>query len=258
MIYRYIGDNYNYYSDPRTSEFIQYPNETMKLLGGDCEDLTILMESLLESIGIKTYFVFTEDHAYLLACGIDVNKLQVEILNSSIVSEDEKINLYHETVSIPSNSAMYYGGNGDSTDYQIKLLYNLDSNIPINVNIVNSKIALNQWTNGDSYIYYPSCSKEDLYEWSNECQIDKIGGLLIINNNNESAKVNLKIDIEYNLITQKLDLSNFSTKYYKIDNEKCISLEATAGKYGYPGMNIELKGNNTAIDPLTKERYNLV
>ena len=46
-VYRYVVESYNYYSDPRNREFIQSPYETMNIKGGDCEDLTILLNSLL-------------------------------------------------------------------------------------------------------------------------------------------------------------------------------------------------------------------
>ena len=52
-LYRYVIENYDYYSDPRSGEFIQSPSETMKVKGGDCEDLTILLNSLLEFISNK-------------------------------------------------------------------------------------------------------------------------------------------------------------------------------------------------------------
>ncbi|MCK4736216.1 MAG: transglutaminase domain-containing protein, partial [Methanophagales archaeon] len=51
-IYRYVVENFDYYSDPRSREFIQSPSETMNIKGGDCEDLTILLMSLLENLGI--------------------------------------------------------------------------------------------------------------------------------------------------------------------------------------------------------------
>lgn len=82
-IYRYIVRNYDYYSDPRTREFIQGPYETMQVKGGDCEDLTILLNSLLENLGIRTYVVFTSNHAYSLACGMDIDDLRNEISGSS-------------------------------------------------------------------------------------------------------------------------------------------------------------------------------
>jgi len=47
-----------YISDPRIKwDFVQYPSETLKLKGGDCDDLSVLYSSLLESIGIETALV---------------------------------------------------------------------------------------------------------------------------------------------------------------------------------------------------------
>ena len=47
-----------YVSDPRASvDRVQFPNETIKLKGGDCDDLSVAFSSLLESIGIQTAFV---------------------------------------------------------------------------------------------------------------------------------------------------------------------------------------------------------
>ncbi len=47
-----------YVADPRSSvEYVQFPSETLKLKGGDCDDLSAAFGSLLESIGIQTAFV---------------------------------------------------------------------------------------------------------------------------------------------------------------------------------------------------------
>lgn len=47
-----------YTSDPRaTTEYVQFPNETIKLRGGDCDDLSVCYSSLLESVGIETALV---------------------------------------------------------------------------------------------------------------------------------------------------------------------------------------------------------
>lgn len=47
-----------YTSDPRaTTEYVQFPRETIKLRGGDCDDLSVCYSSLLESVGIETSLV---------------------------------------------------------------------------------------------------------------------------------------------------------------------------------------------------------
>lgn len=58
IIFNQIIKNLTYVSDPRIKwDFVQYPSETIKLKGGDCDDLTVLLSSLLESIGIETALV---------------------------------------------------------------------------------------------------------------------------------------------------------------------------------------------------------
>ena len=53
----FIG-NMIYTSDPRASaDYVQFPGETVKLRGGDCDDLSVLYSSLLESVGIQTALV---------------------------------------------------------------------------------------------------------------------------------------------------------------------------------------------------------
>lgn len=47
-----------YVGDPKQSEdFVQYPSETLKLRGGDCDDMSVCYASLLGSMGISTAFV---------------------------------------------------------------------------------------------------------------------------------------------------------------------------------------------------------
>jgi hypothetical protein len=63
-----------YVSDPKqSSDYVQYPAETLRLRGGDCDDLSVCFVSLLSSIGISTAFVDVvpperpeESHIYLL------------------------------------------------------------------------------------------------------------------------------------------------------------------------------------------------
>lgn len=47
-----------YTSDPRaTAEYVQFPKQTLELKGGDCDDLSVLYSSLLESVGVQTALV---------------------------------------------------------------------------------------------------------------------------------------------------------------------------------------------------------
>jgi len=47
-----------YTSNPTAAQdYVQFPNETLKLKGGNCDDLSVLYSSLLESVGIQTALV---------------------------------------------------------------------------------------------------------------------------------------------------------------------------------------------------------
>jgi hypothetical protein len=47
-----------YTSDPRaTAEYVQFPEQTIELKGGDCDDLSVAYSSLLESVGVQTALV---------------------------------------------------------------------------------------------------------------------------------------------------------------------------------------------------------
>ena len=47
-----------YVSDPRASvEYVQFPQQTFELKGGDCDDLSVAFCSVLESVGIQTALV---------------------------------------------------------------------------------------------------------------------------------------------------------------------------------------------------------
>ncbi len=120
-IYRYIVTNFDYYSDPRNNEYIQDPYETWNSQGGDCEDLGILLQTLLESIGIKTYSVFTTNHYYVLGCIENAS----QVLDYTNYDMRKLYSKYYETISyynlnrlecIPLEpTAGKYGFPGEST-----------------------------------------------------------------------------------------------------------------------------------------------
>jgi len=60
-------------------DYIQYPNQTLKYRGGDCDDLTILYCSLLESIGIETALVTVPGHIYP-AVDVKIHPSQLDTL----------------------------------------------------------------------------------------------------------------------------------------------------------------------------------
>lgn len=68
-ILRFVADEVLYRSDPRgEGDYVKSPQETLAANAGDCEDKSILLVSLLEALGNRTWLVFTKDHAWPLVC----------------------------------------------------------------------------------------------------------------------------------------------------------------------------------------------
>lgn len=66
-IFYFVRDNFQYVLDPTTFEYVKDARESLIVQGGDCDDSSVLLSSLLESIGITTKLVFEPGHVYVQA-----------------------------------------------------------------------------------------------------------------------------------------------------------------------------------------------
>ena len=66
-IFYFVRDNFQYVSDPNEFEYVKDARESLVTKAGDCEDCSVLLANLLESIGITTKFVFIPRHVYVQA-----------------------------------------------------------------------------------------------------------------------------------------------------------------------------------------------
>jgi len=64
----YVIDPNSAYADNtggESADFLQFPYQTLMYRGGDCDDLSILVCSLFEAVGIKTAFITVPGHIYM-------------------------------------------------------------------------------------------------------------------------------------------------------------------------------------------------
>jgi len=281
-IYRNIVDNYDYYSDPRATELIQTPFETMKIKGGDCEDLTILLNSLLENLGIKTYLVLTDTHAYSLVCGLDSDDLSIYVVESflSYVSEyySEESEEYtviadsgnligffekSESFVLEGGHRIYYSA-GDSkaagSSPKLDIEYSIQSTQPINLYVLASQDDFTLYGEGQTFNHYSDCKLDNVLKVSGSCtNLGEYGGLMIVNTK-YSEDVNIDLYRKYSYTIPGYELFNevdMPMTYYMIDSQKCIVLDSTLGKDGYPGYAANIQGQKVAIDSVTREHVNL-
>ncbi len=64
----YVSNNIEYVRDPSDVELIQDPIWTLTNRAGDCEDQSILLVSLLESVDIETLLAFADNHVMPVVC----------------------------------------------------------------------------------------------------------------------------------------------------------------------------------------------
>lgn len=260
-IYRHVVEQYNYLSDPADIELIQTPQETMQIKGGDCEDLAILLNSLLENIGIETYLVLADTHAYSLAYDVDTNYLW-NYVEESLINQVEKdwgedIRQYYDsTFVLDGYYNWYYGGDGSTFegvfDY-MDITYNIESNEPLHFYVVPSQEDFDLLTKGETFTHYPDFEEENVLTINGVCSyLDCYGGIILCNDNWEEMTIHVNLTFYFHPSFYEL-FENETIMYYEIDNRDCVVLDPTAGEYGYPGYDGGLTGEKIAIDPVTKE-----
>jgi len=88
MAARWLFENMRAYGVKYTTDahvsgdYVQFPIETLKNKGGDCEDNAILFASLLEAVGIESFVVLVPGHAYAGYVNKEGEKVFVETTSS--------------------------------------------------------------------------------------------------------------------------------------------------------------------------------
>lgn len=64
-MFYFVRDNFDYVSDPNSVEYVKNARQSLMVRGGDCEDGSLLVASLLDAIGIRWRLVFIPRHVYV-------------------------------------------------------------------------------------------------------------------------------------------------------------------------------------------------
>jgi len=268
-IYRYIVENFIYIADPEYTEFVQSPFETLDLKAGDCEDLAILACSLLENIGIRTYLVLTEDHAYALVSGINPDNLWKHInksLEEQFIEDHDMVSSIDEAFQLRAGYVYYYGGDGRVFPIEaatfgdsvvkiesLEIDYSVLTSEPVNIYMLPSKDEFDNLVQRRSFQHYPDCQKQGVYQVQATCEIPRYGGIAIQNPTSRDATADVEVTFSYKVYFEGLKVTHYTLK-----GEQAIVLELTAGKYGYPGYSPIVEAERKfAIDPIIKEYFYL-
>lgn len=91
ILFNEFVKNMVYVSDPRADvDHVQFPDETIKLKGGDCDDFSVCFSSLLESIGIETAFVDYKNPDGVSHVNLMINTQLLPGQSSLVTNNDKK------------------------------------------------------------------------------------------------------------------------------------------------------------------------
>lgn len=90
FIFNELVKKFVYVSDPRaTTDYVQFPNETIEMRGGDCDDLSVCYSSLLDAVGVETALIDYKNLDAVRHVSVLVNtNLQPE--NAKLITDNDK------------------------------------------------------------------------------------------------------------------------------------------------------------------------
>ena len=263
-LYRDILMNYTCTPAPLDNRTLQTPLETIQKRGGSCEDLSILLCSLLNTIGISSSLVFTNDHVYALASDVNIDALWA-VAERSLIHQVEKTfgepmsQPFVQTYTLPPANMLYAGGEAGKTFTGIidfmTIDYSIESNQPLHMFVVPTQKEFFALRDGDlaNFTHYGQWEVTNLTTKTGTIpQLFTFGGIILLNEGIQTATVN--VNFLFTLHPSFYDTYNKSKlTAYHIGGKDCVLLDPTVGDYGFPGYDAKIVGEKKAIDPLTKE-----
>lgn len=226
-LYQFVQAKMGYLSDPPSRDYIQSPEETLKIKAGDCEDLSILLASLLNNSGVPTYLVFTPDHAYTLACGIEPSEMQ-KVIARDLLTEQRQVRI--------SETEQIQGQSGRSWTLPMpkatEIRYTMTSEQPIDLLFFPSVEEYQHYQAHQQYRTY-QCSRKGIYQIDETCLLQP-GTLLVVQNpGKEDSRA--QVDIQYS-VPERTASGPGSMTTYIINGQSCVVLDPSIKGLGYPGQ----------------------
>lgn len=261
-LYRDVLKNYTCISAPLDSGTLQTPQETIQKKEGTCEDLSILLCSLLSNIGIPSYLVFTDSHVYAMASDVNTDSLW-ECAEHSLIRQVEEAfgePMYQplvQTLTLAPAGVLYAGGDANKTfdgliDY-MTIVYSIQSDQPLHLFVVPTQTEFfTLRDNGTANVMYEESNLTS--KTGTIPQMLTFGGIVLLNNNTQTATVN--VDFLFSFQPSFYDTYNENKlTAYEIVGKDSVLLDPTLGDYGFPGYDAKIVGEKKAINPITKQYF---
>lgn len=253
-LYRDILLNYTCLVAPMNNATLQTPQQTIQRKQGTCEDLSLLLCSLLSNIGMTSYLVFTTTHVYAMVSDVNANDLWY-VAEQSLIHQVENrfgeaiFQEYHVTQPVDTGESMYAVGDRNKTfdgliDY-MSIDYSFHSDQPLILFVMPSGDFANvspipEWT--QTNVTNATGTIPQLFTF---------GGIILYNGGIHTATVTLDITFSFQASFYKT-YNEDKLIVYRVWGKNAVLLDPTLGDYGFPGYDDAVTGVKKAIDPLTR------
>ena len=95
-------------------DYVQFPQQTLDFRAGDCDDLSALFSSLLESVGIETAFITTPGHIYM-AFALDMDEDEARdtfTADQDLIFRDDRVWVPVETTLVQEGFVRAWAAGG--------------------------------------------------------------------------------------------------------------------------------------------------
>ncbi len=264
-LYRDVLMNYTCVAAPMNTATLQTPQETIEKKEGTCEDLSILLCSLLSNIGLTSSLVFTSTHVYALVLDINADDLW-DVAEQSLIHQTEAVfgepifQSYYQTYELPSTGVLYAGGEEGKTfagviDF-MTIDYNIQSDQQLTLFVVPTWTEYSEFLEGD----FANFTSSDQWNFTNTTgtipELPTFGGIMLYNPGALTATAT--VDLFFSFQASFYDTYNKDAlTVYRVWGKDAVLLDPTSGNFGFPGYDAAVVGVKKAIDPLTKEYVTL-
>lgn len=226
-LFRFVQHDIGYLSDPVSREHIQSPQATLTIGAGDCEDLSILLASLLDNVGIPNYLAFTDDHAYVMACGVDPERLAPTLENR--YATEHTPTLHAETRLIQPH-ALFVTTFPFTVSTQVEI--DLNGTTLFDWMVVPSRDEVEALTQHRTYQVYSACSRTQITSFRSTCTVP-VGAQLVAFNTGDTP-LELNVGFRYQRPPVKPALPALATE--SINGAQCLPLDPSIKGQAYPGQ----------------------
>ncbi len=259
-LYRDVLMNYTCLATTLDAETLQTPQETIEKKEGTCEDLSILLCSLLSNMGLTSYLVFTDTHVYAMVSDVNADDLW-HVAEQSLIGQVEDIfgepimQSYYQTYELPPTGVLYAGGEEGKTFAGVidsmTIDYNIQSDSQLTLFVVPTWTEYSEFQNGDFANFTPSDQWNFTSTTGTIPEMSTFGGIMLYNPSVQTATVTVDLIFSFQASFYRTYNKDALT-LYTVWGKDAVLLDPTLGDFGFPGYDATVVGVKKAIDPVTK------